>query len=294
MGLFSNIDVEGEALIAGSEVSGGDIALNAKQGVYVVGMHDETMTSESKSKSYTLSGKQSLDTAYKRKVVKGGLNASGKLDVNSEEGEVLVVGSDITAGNGLNINAKDGIAFINDLDVSETYSESSESAFFDFNKGFNYKKKETKHDYKETVVGSDITSGADMALRTDGAIQKIGGSLSVAGDAELTADSIEFAAATAKSYSKETVEESAFGGISFDTDISKLSGGMSINTNISKSETETSKVSVDSGENLIGGNLTMTSKNDINIVGTTVAANGDIDADATILIFYQLKKLKRV
>ena len=118
-----------------------------------------------------------------------------------------LIGSDITAGNGLNINAKDGIAFINDLDVSETYSESSESAFFDFNKGFNYKKKETKHDYNETVVGSDIASGADMALRTDGAIQKIGGSLSVAGDAELTADSIEFAAATAKSYSKETVEE---------------------------------------------------------------------------------------
>ena len=123
LGLSSQLDVDGEALIAGSQVSGGDISLNAKKGLYVMSMHDEKQSLKNQSKSYMLANKQALDQRYDRTVVKGGLTAAGKLNVHSSDGEVMIMGSDILGGNGMNIHAKEGISFINDLDISESHQE---------------------------------------------------------------------------------------------------------------------------------------------------------------------------
>ena len=280
LGNVAMVDVDGETLIAGSQVTGTDIQLVSDKGVYVVSMHDETVSHRQVTDDDIVKNTVTDTVNYDKTVVSSGINADGVLIITADDGEVAVVGSELSAATGMAVTAADGISFVNDVDVSETETTKTKTGLFDKDNGFFYMQTNESVDYKESVVGSDISSGQDMALNTDGDVTKIGGQLVVAGDAEINAASVEFSAAQATEYQSETETKVAFGGVSYDLDIKRLSAGSSIHNDIKKSESEITVVTVDSGTNEFGGDVSINAEKDVNIVGTHVVALGDVEIDA--------------
>ncbi|MEK9727963.1 MAG: hemagglutinin repeat-containing protein, partial [Candidatus Margulisiibacteriota bacterium] len=286
LGLNSTVFVDGELTILGSQVNGGDLALIAQKGINILGAHEKKTIDLELGYSYVFSNSNSVGHESELAVVGSNLTTQGTLRMDTEFGDITIVGSQLNVSSNLGINSENNIFILNDFDIKDRTSDKLKMGFFDYIDLSFANQRVQKNDVSKTVVGSDIFVDGNMVIGAGGRFHKTGGDLLVVGDSYIQSGASYFIAAKDSRRFSEIKELATFKGAAADFDFFRLSAGVSMHDQIFESNRVSESETVVEGRNLFGGNLTILADQNIEVRGERLITNEDIHLKANHIGVY--------
>ena len=245
-----NIDAEGRVQNIASDIVGeGNVVVDGRLGV------EQTNLAEVYDTSAGLGYRE--QAVENRSASIGG----GNVTIRSDEGDIVSIGSDISANEDVVLETIDGdIRLLADVQITE-----SESLSFDGG-GIAYSREQSAN-----FIGSNV-SGENITLRSGGDVVGRGAQITADNDVNLEAENLDFRAAEAE------VESFSFGlGLSGDAYAEGAAAGaeVSVGLNVNQTRGTQSQLAGISA----GNDLSIDVDNDATLIGVNVDAGNDIEVD---------------
>jgi len=245
-----NIDAEGSVQNIASDIVGeGNVVVDGRLGVEQSNLAEVYDTS--------------AGLGYREQAVEN-RSASirgGNVTIRSDEGDIVSIGSDISANEDVILETTDGdIRLLADVQITE-----SESLSFDGG-GIAYSREQSAN-----FIGSNV-SGENITLRSGGDVVGRGAQITADNDVNLEAENLDFRAAEAE------VESFSFGlGLSGNAYAEGAAAGaeVSVGLNVNQTRGTQSQLAGISA----GNDLSIDVDNDATLIGVNVDAGNDIEVD---------------
>jgi len=272
-------------IIGGDLKAGGDISLAAGGNTVIESVKDsdykysyeKKKKSLGRSKTYT---SESYDSTNVASTVKAGKNLTvnsqlaedGSIGLTASE-DVAIVGSELSAGGELIVAAGDDVEILSGVEEHGAYSKKKKSGFLGISK-----KSKSQLQTKASQVASILNAGGNAAVISGDDMNFRASEVNSLGNVNLQAGvkdasgSITLSAGTDTEYSKTETQKKKMGMSLSSKSISFASASKAGQEALS-SKSVSSKVDASQNANLLA-------KEDVNIIGSTVKAGGDVNISA--------------